>query len=216
WGGSEFGESSMLRLAALAPTLLGPVAMIALFVLGWRTRRAWWPALERRLEAHSRALDAIPAERLGPWILLASGAGLFAELMMIRVHASCFQLFALFKNVSLLSCFLGLGIGYARSDRGPATTPLVLPAIALQIALLRALRLFGIGSFLRNPSAGRAARGFARVGDVAQALTVYGFLIAVFSINALCFVPLGQTASRLMSRCERLPAYGWNLIGSLA
>jgi hypothetical protein len=46
-------------------------------------------------------------------------------MMMIRLHASYFQLFAYFKNISLLSCVLGLGIGYARGQIKPLTTPLL-------------------------------------------------------------------------------------------
>src|SRR4030095_1813465 len=137
---------------ALVPAL-GPAALIALFAFGWRARSAWWPPLARALAAHARALDAVPAAQLGAWVALAAAAGIFGELMMIRIHASCFQVFAYFKNVSLLSCFLGLGLGYARSERGHLMTPIVLPALALQIAVLHSLRLFGVGEFLRNPIA---------------------------------------------------------------
>ena len=38
-------------------------------------------------------------------IALAAGLGLFLELAIIRIHSSYFQLFAYFKNLSLLSCF---------------------------------------------------------------------------------------------------------------
>jgi spermidine synthase len=209
------GSPAVWSALAVVPSL-GPLALLVLSVLVWRSRSTWWPAIARVLDAHSDALDAIPAARLGPWILLAAGVGLFCELMMIRVHASFFQLFAYFKNASLLSCFVGLGIGYARSDSGRVMTPLVLPMLAFQIALLHALRLFGAGEFLRNPIAEQAAMGLDPLEGAAQAITVYGFLIAVFATNALCFVPLGHAAARLMSRCERLSAYGWNLAGSIA
>ena len=46
-------------------------------------------------------------------------------------------------------------------------------------------------------------------------LTVYGFLGAVFAFNALCFIPLGHLASRLMTRQPKLKSYSWNLTGSL-
>ncbi len=209
------GSPAVWSAHAVVPAL-GPLALLALSALVWRSRSTWWPAIARALDAHGDALDAVPAARLGPWILLAAGAGLFCELMMIRVHASFFQLFAYFKNASLLSCFLGLGIGYARGDSGRVMTPLVLPALALQIALLHSLRLFGAGEFLSNPIAEQAAMGLVPLEGVAQAITVYGFLIAVFTTNALCFVPLGHATARLMSRGERLSAYGWNLAGSIA
>ena len=57
--------------------------------------------------------------------------------MIIRIHSSYFHLFAYFKNVSLLSCFLGLGIGFARAKTRPLALPLVMPILALQVILLQ-------------------------------------------------------------------------------
>ena len=50
-------------------------------------------------------------------IALSAGLGLYLELMIIRLHSSFFQLFAFFKNISLLSCLLGLGIGYLFANK---------------------------------------------------------------------------------------------------
>jgi hypothetical protein len=194
---------------------LCPAAIWALAALLWRTRPGWWPALERQLEAHTDAIDSIPARRVGAWIAVTAGVALFSELMIIRVHASFFQLFAYYKNLSLLSCFLGLGIGYALGSRRRVSTPLVLPGLALQILLLHSLRLFGVSHFLQNPVLERSALGIEHVAASSQALTVYGFLLAIFASNALCFIPLGHLTSRLMLRREKLAAYGWNLAGSL-
>ena len=82
------------------------------------------------MDKHTDNIDSLPDLNLGIWIALAAGLGLFMELMVIRIHSSYFQLFAYFKNVSLLSCFLGLGIGYARGSLRPLTTPFVLPFMA--------------------------------------------------------------------------------------
>jgi spermidine synthase len=212
---APFADAPRVWLANAVIYALAPAALWLIFVLAWRRRDAWWPPLARGLDAHTAWLDAEPAARLGPWILLAAGAGLFAELAIIRVHASFFQLFAYYKNVSLLSCFLGLGIGYALGKRGRVATPLVLPALALQIGLLHVLRRLEVGDFLQDPVSERAALGIVPVQGGEQALTVYGFLIAVFVTNALCFVPLGHVTSRLMLRLDRLVAYGWNLAGSV-
>src|SRR5215470_17378544 len=110
----------------------------------WLLVRRQWERWEQRLlpilEAHTDAVDALPARRLPLWIGLASGVGLFVELTIVRWHASTFPLFAYYKNVSLLAAFLGLGIGYARAARRPISTPLVLPALAVQFLVLQALR----------------------------------------------------------------------------
>ena len=154
--------------------------------------------------------------RIGLWIAAAAGLGLFAELAVIRFHGSCFQLFAFFKNLSLLSCFLGLGIGYTIGDRRRLYTPLVLPGIALQMIFLHALRFTDIADTLHNPIREELALGLTQMEDLMHVLTVYGFLICIFCVNALCFMPLGHLAARLMGRTARLPAYSWNLAGSLA
>jgi SAM-dependent methyltransferase len=179
-------------------------------------RSAWGSALERALEAHTAQVDGLLANLDWLWIALAAGVGLYLELVIVRFHASCFQLFAFFKNFSLLSCFLGLGIGYAIGSRRPLATVLVLPLLAGQIVLLHALRFTDVGSMLRNPVSEHLALGLKQSQAWFHAAAVYGFLLFVFCFNALCFIPLGQLASRVMARRPRLAAYGWNLVGSLA
>ena len=44
---------------------------------------------------------------------------------------------------------------------------------------------------------------------------IYGFLILIFIFNAMCFVPIGQLVTKLMSYTDSLRAYGYNLIGSI-
>ncbi len=168
------------------------------------------------LDAHTDAVDAIPDHALGAAIALAAGLGLYAELMIIRLHSSYFQLFAYFKNVSLLSCFLGLGIGYARGARRPLTTPLVLPALAVQIVFLHVLRRSPVAEALQNPISEQLTFGMDRATTWLPAAGAFAFLLLIFAFNALAFVPLGHLASRLMDRRPSLVAYGWNLAGSLA
>ena len=179
-------------------------------------RQEWWPRLGRTLGDHSDRVDALSPRYDWLWIALAAGLGLYLELVVVRFHASCFQLFAFFKNFSLLSCFLGLGIGYALGQGRPLFTPLVLPMLAVQVAALHALRFTGLGEMLRNPVSEQLALGLRQSEAWFHAAAVYGFLLVVFCFNALTFVPLGQLASRVMARQPRLVAYGWNLLGSLA
>ena len=178
--------------------------------------RTGWPRMRARLEDHTARVDLMSERYDWLWVALAAGLGLYLELVVVRYHASCFQLFAFFKNFSLLSCFLGLGIGYAIAHRGPLFTPLVLPMLACQMVFLHALRFTDAGELLQNPVSEFLAMGMSEPGLWFHAATVYGFLILVFCFNALCFVPLGQLAGRTMRRPPRLVAYGWNLVGSLA
>src|SRR5260370_42296897 len=41
-------------------------------------------------------------------------------------------------------------------------------------------------------------------------------LAIIFLLTALAFIPVGQLCCSLMERAENLPAYGLNLLGSLA
>lgn len=202
-------------LAALLPLCLGAVPWIIAKVVADR-RSMWRPALDAQMQRHTDAVDALPPRLNWLWIALAAGAGLYLELVLIRFHGSCFQLFAFFKNFSLLACFLGLGIGYALGGRKPLFTPLVLPLIAAQGILLHALRYTGVAELLHNPIAEHLALGLEQSQDWVHAGTVYGFLFFVFGLTALTFIPLGQLASRLMGRSPRLVSYSWNLVGSLA
>jgi hypothetical protein len=201
------------------PTIL-TILPLALFIITpvilWLTRSRWLPWLKGQLDRHTEDVDSLPTPLLWLWISLAAGLGLYTELMIIRMHSSFFQLFAYFKNVSLLSCFLGLGIGYIRGARKPVMTPLVLPVLAFQIVIMYLLRFSRIADWLHNPISETSAFGFGGASELWHFITAYIFLIIIFALNAICFIPLGHLASRLMMRREKLVAYSWNLIGSLA
>ncbi|HXE54881.1 MAG TPA: hypothetical protein VN541_17805 [Tepidisphaeraceae bacterium] len=178
-------------------------------------RQKWQPWLRTLLDAHTNAVDSLPVAYNGLWIALAAGLGLYAELALIRFHGSCFQLFAFFKNLSLLSCFLGLGIGYMLGNRKPLATPLVIIGLAIEMGFMHALRFTAIGHTLHNPVSEQVALGLDAAIDWNHVLTSYAMLICTFSFNALCFIPLGHLASYLMGRTSRLAGYSWNLLGSL-
>jgi SAM-dependent methyltransferase len=180
----------------------------------WRSREQWWPRLKAHLNRYTTFLDAIPEHRVNSSILLASALGLYIELMVIRWHGSELRMFSLFKNISLISCFLGLGLGYGLGAVRFIAMPLVLPALAAQFVLLRLARLTPLQFLLVNPVAERAAQAM-QPATWQNALVIYGFLAIVFMVNGLTFVPLGQLVARIMMRRPRLRAYGLNLAGSL-
>lgn len=180
------------------------------------SRRRWWPHLRRRLEEHTQRLSALPTRSIGWWIALAAGTGLYLELVLIRYHGTCFAVFGFFKNLSLLSCFLGLGMGYALGRLRLVLTPLVLPLLTIEIVAMHLLQYAGISWTLQNPISEQWTMGLGVATGVDHIVLVYAFLIWVFTFNALCLLPLGQLASHLMDRAAKLPAYGWNLAGSIA
>lgn len=169
--------------------------------------------------AQVRACDDLPAARVGPAIVAASAVGLLLELAVIRWQATVFELFSLYKNLSLLACFLGLGVGYALARRDHLPLPFAAPLLAFQMAVLLVTR-HGLEPSRRASLLGMPVREQLNMGvpssrTPGEYLAVYWFLAAVFLLTALAFVPVGQLCGRLMARAPRLRAYGLNLLGSL-
>ncbi|NIM48790.1 MAG: hypothetical protein GTO22_05950, partial [Gemmatimonadales bacterium] len=90
WTLFAFGSYWERPLASSADLLLfsSPVLLALLGTWLWHARSRWWPWLRAVLDEHTESMDAIPVSRLGLWIALAAGLGLYAELMVIRLHAS--------------------------------------------------------------------------------------------------------------------------------
>jgi SAM-dependent methyltransferase len=176
--------------------------------------RAWWDALH---DEQSEALERLPSAWTRPAVVVASALTLYVEMVLVRWHGTCFHAFAIFKNVSLLSCFLGLGIGYGLSGRRRSTLAAFLPLLALQALLFGLLSLTNLGGRRINPVAEQLVMGTSsdhhRWLDLVEG---NGFLAAVFVINALMFIPLGHLAGRLLSRLPKVEGYSLNLLGSLA
>jgi len=190
-------------------------ALAILFYVRSRFKEAFEVNIQSYLRQHSELIDSMTNTKACFWICLSSAIGLLAELLMIRLHSSYFQLFAYLKNVSLLSCFLGLGIGYAQGRQKPLWTPFIIPMFSFQIILLIFLRNSLTGLLLQNPIPDQMVFGLSDIKKLSQVVAVYGFLSFFFTLNALCFIPLGHLASFCMSKTEKLKSYGWNLIGSI-
>jgi spermidine synthase len=181
------------------------------FLARWRS---WWESVH---EEQSEHLDRIPATWTRSAIFLASALALYVELVLVRWHASCFHAFAIFKNVSLLSCFLGLGIGYGLSGQRRVALASFLPLLAVQTLLFGALSLTNLGGRRINPVAEQFVMGTAGVTwSWLDAVEGNVFLAVVFVLNALMFIPLGHLAGRQMGRLPRVQSYSLNLLGSLA
>jgi SAM-dependent methyltransferase len=182
-------------------------------MLPFKALAGWWAGWQ---QDKGPSFDFLPPRRPRLAVFGASALALYVELVLVRWHATCFHAFAIFKNVSLLSCFLGLGIGYALSGRGRSLLATFLPLLALQTLLFGALSMTQYGGRAINPVAEQLVMGVTEErrnwlylveGNV--------FLAVVFLLNAVMFIPLGQLAGRLMSGLPRVQAYSLNLLGSL-
>lgn len=171
---------------------------------------------EKVLGAMADDRDALDS-RIGSalWIAIAAGLGLYLELMLVRMHGNFLQLFAYYKNVSLMSCFLGLGIGYSLDKSRPLTLAFFLPLFSVELLFLNVLRWADLSYLLRNPAKEQATFEIYTATSAADLMISLGFIIGVFVLNSILFIPIGQLAAQLMSRKNSLFCYGWNLLGSL-
>jgi hypothetical protein len=135
-----------------------------------------------------------------------SFTALFLEMMVIRWVPSVVHLIAFYANLMLLSSFLGLGAGamIARKERWRLFEcfPLFL---ALEIGTLLLCRDVVLGT----------SGGEIRMSDLNATSSNSLVLLAIFAVNALLFVPLGQKMGVLFDTLPRLSAYAWDLGGSL-
>ena len=193
------------------------LGICSLFVITLAILYMWnhiWRCAEGIFRECTKYIDDIPNKHVPCMIILASALSLYMEFLIIRWHSSCFGVFAHFKNISLISCFLGLGIGFSRGRSNQLTFPVFLPLLALQIIGMFLLQSTALQYILGNPISEQSAHGLANA-TVPGNLILYGFLIFIFTFNVINFVPLGELVSRLMLKSSNLKAYGLNLIGSI-
>ena len=165
-------------------------------------------------------LERLPVRWVDGAIVLAAALSLFLELAVIRWQSAVFELFAFYKNFSLLACFAGLGLGYALARRDRLTLLLVMPLLAWQMLLMTGLR-YGMPSELTAslrviPFSEQLNMGVLTVTMVSQQIAIYSLLVVSFLLTALAFIPIGQLCGSLMELREGVRAYGLNLLGSFA
>ena len=194
-----------------------PVALTLSWLFGLLLQRLGGP-LDELARDQASFLDRLPAKRVELAIAGSAALSLFLELAIIRWQGTVWEFFAFYKNIGLLSCFAGLGLGYALAGRDRIPLVFTAPLIAFQILLLEVLR-HGTGDAIRSllvtPFQEQLNMGIQAANSLSHFVAVYFFLTVVFLLTALAFVPVGQVCGRLMERLPSLHAYRLNLLGSL-
>ena len=163
------------------------------------------------------------AKRVLDWsawqLLLASFLTLFAELALIRWIAVELWIFAYFKNLALLLCFLGFGLGCALAGQTVRWSS-ALKAFLFVLLLVRVP--WNEGTLLKMVSPMLGGANDAAFWSAPNAMGWSYFLAAaafsgcIFVLIVLVFVPLGQVLSQQIDRAARpLHGYSLNLFGSL-
>lgn len=183
-------------------------------IVGGRLVFRWWKT--------PKASDlSQPLQNWSWWkLVLASFLTLFAELALMRWIGTEVRVFAYVKNLALLLCFLGFGVGCALSRR-PVRWWTSITAL---LGLVMVVRLPWHGDQLfegLSQALGGAqdieiwATGTAR--DWPRFLTAVAITGLLLLLITYIFIPLGQIVSaQLELAASPLRAYSWNLAASLA
>jgi hypothetical protein len=173
----------------------------------------------RLIKPRTRASDLPDGWNLST-LFLASALTLFAELALIRWVATEVRVFAYVKNLALLLCFLGFGLGCALARQRPRWQT----AATALIGLIAIVRLPWRGpQVMETLSQYLGAAQDVEIWATRAAHDTSGLLLAV-AVTAILlllityiFIPIGQTVSRQIELAPRpLFGYSWNLAGSLA
>jgi len=201
---------------------LGAAALLVVVYPAWLA--AW---LERQIDEMGATFEAAYASAATSekirMIVLVTMVSLLLELVMIRWLASVFPVFSFFKNFTLLACFLGLGAGYAVSEKQPCAPGLVLPMLALFVGIITLLRydiavntdLFGGLPMQEQTSIGIWMDKLNWHELFGRSVPLYILLGTCFVLCACICYPVGQLCGKLLGSTDALRAYGLNLIGSI-
>ncbi len=157
-------------------------------------------------------------------LLLISFLSLFFETLVIRWLSTELRLFAYFKNLALIACFIGLGIGFALSERKfnlfhvfPSIFCLFSGIVLLGTSVSKALFATGESKLpLIYPGLEEEFiwHAYSR-SFIFSILFFYGAIVFVFCFNIIVFLPLGQAMGRMMREFAPIRAYTINIFGSL-
>lgn len=155
-------------------------------------------------------------------LFLISVLALFCELLIIRWLATEVRVFAYFKNLPLMSAFLGLGLGFLWAGRKRDLfgwsafgllylSAILICAFGLGLTYLtfvdpHQFMLFGLQSL---PGGQQTSSAWTTVRSLA-------IMLALFALSTSIFVGLGQRMGKTFAQLKPLEAYSINIAGSLA
>ncbi|MCA9796117.1 MAG: hypothetical protein KC910_30125, partial [Candidatus Eremiobacteraeota bacterium] len=161
----------------------------------------------------------------GQLVFWASCVGLFLELAIIRWVSSEVRVFAFCKNLALVACFLGFGVGCFlwKKRVSIARSQLLLLLFALVVVLpWRPLRLYGpqeVSTVMaRMPSmmVWQTAAPEVAWTDFLGTVFAVGWTTLLFFVIALIMLPYGQLTAGGMNQIRPvLRGYSVNVAGSL-
>jgi SAM-dependent methyltransferase len=209
-----------------SPSFLGVLLVVAGLLI-WQVY--WLFRLYDENRVHSvrwqRSLEISP-QQLGGFrystLALISALSLFLEMMMIRWISSEIRVFAYFKNLVLVSCFLGFGLGCYLCRRRIQLMALIAPTIVLTALLKTPLSpLHQIVAALPQMLGGGTEVHIwgvpAYPTSWSGTLLALAVMVPLFAVIAMVFVPMGQLVGWYLENAgSGITAYSVNVLASLA
>jgi len=159
--------------------------------------------------------------RLSVQLALASFLSLFLEMLMIHWISAEIPVFAYFKNIVLIGCFLGFGTGCylarARANLLALIVPLAVLATLIKLPW-RPLRLAlqGIPFYIAQTNDIYLWGTSGAATGLIDALVAVVMIVGLFALIAFTFIPLGQiVGSSLEAARNGIAAYSVNVLFSL-
>jgi SAM-dependent methyltransferase len=208
------------------PALL--LIWLTIYVAYWLLGILKWPRVlwRDKVLAQMGTVD-IPSLAGGYWGSLAviSLISLFLELLLIRWIASEIRVFAYFKSLVLIACFLGFGLGCYLTKKTIRLAHSLVPLLALvfitEIPWDPARRLITnlagfIGWFSDVHIWNRAYFETSLFWGVVSAGMALSIVIPLFGLIAITFIPMGQLVGWYLENSPKgILAYSVNVIASI-
>jgi spermidine synthase len=172
-----------------------------------------------------QALEVSPEELGGfrySWLALVSLLSLFLEMLMIRWMSSEIRVFAYFKNLALVACFLGFGLGCYLCRRRVQLLAMIAPLVVLSFILKTPLSpLRQVAAALPQMLGGATEVHIWGVPALPTSwpgtLLALAVMVPLFAVIAMTFVPTGQLVGWYLEKASNgVTAYSVNVLASLA
>ncbi len=148
-------------------------------------------------------------------LFLLSAVSLYLELLVIRWMSADFRAFTVFKTFPLVTCFIGLGLGYALADR--RLFRLCPWSVVIFVAVIQLAEFFGFWHWV-FPSVSVFHWQSEQFGSGQLAGYLFTFillLIIVLSAPFAMMACLGARLGELFNDSPPLRAYCINIAGSI-
>ncbi len=151
---------------------------------------------------------------------------LYVEILLIRWISTEIRVFAYFKNLTLIACFFGMGLGCMLGRVRWLRFYLCFPVLVILVAAIVVPNGIGLdlypsvtrllGSFNEMPIWNWANQSAIEGNVIVPALGALSVLVFLFLMISLAFVPPGGLLGRLFDSIDnRIAAYSVNIAGSI-